>query len=101
MVSSKDKWLPWSVTEWDTGASSSLLRGRMLRFRSYFLVYEYLVQRYLKTHQIERKDISPLWAVTFGAGAGFGLWFSCVMFFVLPALPRLPFSLSLSPYSLL
>jgi solute carrier family 25 carnitine/acylcarnitine transporter 20/29 len=42
----------------------------------YFLTYEALVQRHLRVNGGERGDISPLWAVGFGAAAGYGLWFS-------------------------
>lgn len=42
----------------------------------YFTAYEYLVQRHLKSTGMKREDISPLWAVTYGAAAGYGLWFS-------------------------
>jgi len=41
----------------------------------YFLTYEALVQRHLKSSGGGRGDISPLWAVGYGAAAGYGLWF--------------------------
>ncbi|WWC90590.1 uncharacterized protein L201_005526 [Kwoniella dendrophila CBS 6074] len=42
----------------------------------YFMAYEALVQKHLKSTGIKREDISPLWAVTYGAAAGYALWFS-------------------------
>jgi solute carrier family 25 carnitine/acylcarnitine transporter 20/29 len=51
----------------------------------YFLTYEALVQRHLKVNGGERGDISPLYAVGYGAAAGYGLWFRYVQFlFLLP-----------------
>jgi solute carrier family 25 carnitine/acylcarnitine transporter 20/29 len=44
----------------------------------YFLTYEALVQRHLKQSGGNRGDISPLWAVGYGAAAGYGLWFRYV-----------------------
>jgi len=44
----------------------------------YFLTYEALVQRHLRMEGGERGDISPLWAVGYGAAAGYGLWFRYV-----------------------
>ena len=44
----------------------------------YFLTYEALVQRHLKSTGGGRGDISPLWAVGYGAAAGYGLWFRYV-----------------------
>lgn len=38
------------------------------------MAYEYLVQRYIRVNGVKREDISPLWAVTFGAAAGYALW---------------------------
>lgn len=46
----------------------------------YFLTYEALVQRHLRVNGGERGDISPLWAVGYGAAAGYGLWFRLVFF---------------------
>ena len=40
------------------------------------MAYEALVQRHLKTYNVKREDISPLWAVTYGALAGYALWAS-------------------------
>jgi solute carrier family 25 carnitine/acylcarnitine transporter 20/29 len=45
----------------------------------YFLTYEALVQRHLKSTGGGRGDISPLWAVGYGAAAGYGLWFRYVL----------------------
>ncbi|AFR96606.2 solute carrier family 25 (mitochondrial carnitine/acylcarnitine transporter), member 20/29 [Cryptococcus neoformans C23] len=42
----------------------------------YFLAYEALVQRHLRATNLSRDQISPLWAVTYGAAAGYALWFS-------------------------
>ena len=42
--------------------------------RSYFLAYEWLVQRHIRVNGVKRDEISPLWAVTYGAAAGFALW---------------------------
>ncbi|WVQ72121.1 hypothetical protein IAR50_001666 [Cryptococcus sp. DSM 104548] len=42
----------------------------------YFLAYEGLVQRHIKTTGLKREEISPIWAVTYGAAAGYALWFS-------------------------
>ncbi|CAD6569635.1 MAG: hypothetical protein TREMPRED_005358 [Tremellales sp. Tagirdzhanova-0007] len=47
-----------------------------LGYGSYFLVYEWLVQRHLRMTGAKRDEISPLWAVTYGAAAGYGLWAS-------------------------
>lgn len=47
----------------------------------YFLTYEALVQRHLKVNGGERGDISPLYAVGYGAAAGYGLWFRYVQIF--------------------
>lgn len=55
----------------------------------YFLTYEALVQRHLRVNGGERGDISPFYAVGFGAAAGYGLWFRSV-------LVSHPFSLSVS-----
>lgn len=44
----------------------------------YFLTYEALVQRHLRVNGGERGDISPVYAVGFGAAAGYGLWFRSV-----------------------
>lgn len=44
----------------------------------YFLTYEALVQRHLRVNGGERSDISPLYAVGYGAAAGYGLWFRSV-----------------------
>lgn len=40
----------------------------------YFLVYEYLVQAHCARHGCGREDVSPLWALSYGAAAGYGLW---------------------------
>lgn len=45
----------------------------------YFLTYEALVQRHLRVNGGERGDISPFYAVGFGAAAGYGLWFRLVL----------------------
>ncbi|KAI9637565.1 mitochondrial carrier domain-containing protein [Dioszegia hungarica] len=45
-------------------------------YGSYFMAYEYLVQRHIRVNGVKREDISPLWAVTFGAAAGYALWAS-------------------------
>ncbi|WVF67581.1 hypothetical protein IAT40_002339 [Kwoniella sp. CBS 6097] len=42
----------------------------------YFMAYEALVQKHLRTTGLARDQVSPLWAVTYGAAAGFALWFS-------------------------
>jgi solute carrier family 25 carnitine/acylcarnitine transporter 20/29 len=42
--------------------------------RSYFMAYEYLVQRHMRVNGVKRETISPLWSVTFGAAAGYALW---------------------------
>lgn len=42
--------------------------------RSYFMAYEYLVQRHIRVNGVKREDISPLWAVSYGAAAGYALW---------------------------
>lgn len=44
----------------------------------YFLAYEALVQRHLRATNLSRDQISPLWAITYGAAAGYALWFSSV-----------------------
>lgn len=49
-------------------------RTALMKVRSYFLVYEWLVQRHLRTTGARREDVSPVWAVTYGAAAGYGLW---------------------------
>lgn len=46
----------------------------LTRRRMYFLVYEYLVQSHCARNNCSREDISPLWALTYGATAGYGLW---------------------------
>lgn len=43
-------------------------------YGSYFAAYEYLVQRYTRENGIKREEVSPVWAVTFGAAAGYALW---------------------------
>ena len=43
-------------------------------FRSYFLAYEWLVQRHMLQNRMKREEISPVWACTYGAAAGFALW---------------------------
>lgn len=46
-------------------------------FSSYFAAYEALVQNHLKSSPgLTRSDISPVWAVTYGAAAGYALWAS-------------------------
>ncbi|ORX38374.1 mitochondrial carrier domain-containing protein [Kockovaella imperatae] len=45
-----------------------------LGYGSYFLAYEWLVQRHMNQHNVKREDISPIWAVTYGAAAGYALW---------------------------
>ncbi|ORY35492.1 mitochondrial carrier domain-containing protein [Naematelia encephala] len=45
-----------------------------LGYGSYFLVYEWLVQNHVEKHGVDRKDIAPIWSVTYGAAAGYGLW---------------------------
>ncbi|WVN86295.1 uncharacterized protein L203_101458 [Cryptococcus depauperatus CBS 7841] len=42
----------------------------------YFMAYEALVQKYIQSTGLKREDISPLWAVTYGAIAGYALWLS-------------------------
>ncbi|WWD19161.1 hypothetical protein CI109_103619 [Kwoniella shandongensis] len=42
----------------------------------YFMAYEAMVQQHLKRTGMAREDISPLWAVAYGAAAGYALWFS-------------------------
>jgi solute carrier family 25 carnitine/acylcarnitine transporter 20/29 len=42
--------------------------------RSYFLAYEWLVQRHIREKGVKREEISPVWAVTYGAAAGYALW---------------------------
>jgi len=42
----------------------------------YFLAYEWLVQRHMTSTGMRREEISPVWAVTYGAAAGYALWFS-------------------------
>jgi solute carrier family 25 carnitine/acylcarnitine transporter 20/29 len=39
------------------------------------MAYEWLVQRHIRVNGVKRENISPLWAVTFGAAAGYALWF--------------------------
>lgn len=57
------------------GQASTILRDGA-GYGSYFLAYEWLVQRHIRVNNVKREDISPLWAVTYGAAAGFALWFS-------------------------
>ncbi|KAK4685412.1 hypothetical protein P7C73_g4738, partial [Tremellales sp. Uapishka_1] len=47
-----------------------------LGYGCYFMAYEALVQSHLRRHRIQREEISPLWSVTYGAAAGYALWFS-------------------------
>ena len=44
--------------------------------RSYFLAYEWLVQKHIRDKGVKRDEISPVWAVTYGGAAGFALWFT-------------------------
>ena len=42
------------------------------------MAYEYLVQRHMRQTGQRRDQISPIWAVTYGAAAGYALWFRWV-----------------------
>lgn len=48
--------------------------SRALTPSAYFLVYEYLVQSHCARNACSRADIPPLWALAYGAAAGYGLW---------------------------
>ncbi|KAL7422412.1 Mitochondrial carrier protein ymc2 [Cryptotrichosporon argae] len=54
-----------------------------LGYGSYFLAYEWLVERHMRTHNLRRDEVSPVWAMTYGATAGYALWFSCYPFDVI------------------
>jgi hypothetical protein len=51
-----------------------ILEGVKADERSYFLAYEWLVQKHIRDNGVRRDEISPLWAVTYGGAAGFALW---------------------------
>ncbi|EJT48906.1 hypothetical protein A1Q2_08033 [Trichosporon asahii var. asahii CBS 8904] len=55
------------------GQAATMLRDGV-GYGMYFLVYEYLVQSHCARNNCSREDISPLWALTYGATAGYGLW---------------------------
>lgn len=42
--------------------------------RSYFFAYEALMQRHLRQTGLRREDVSPGFAVLYGAAAGYALW---------------------------
>jgi hypothetical protein len=46
--------------------------------RSYFAAYEALVEYHMRSKGVSRSEISPLWAVTYGAAAGEN---SCIRYF--------------------
>ncbi|GFZ50836.1 Carrier protein YMC1, mitochondrial [Saitozyma sp. JCM 24511] len=65
------------------GGMSGLFKGQVstmwrdgVGYGSYFMAYEWLVQRHIRVNGVKREEISPLWAVTFGAAAGYALWAS-------------------------
>ncbi|WVR09523.1 hypothetical protein IAU60_006591 [Kwoniella sp. DSM 27419] len=67
----------------DGGGLKGVFKGQVptmwrdgVGYGCYFLAYEALVQRHIRTTGLAREDISPLWAVTYGAAAGYALWFS-------------------------
>ncbi|EIW68366.1 hypothetical protein TREMEDRAFT_32480 [Tremella mesenterica DSM 1558] len=76
---------PWdcAVALWKMGGIGGVFKGQVstmwrdgLGYGSYFLAYEYLVQRHIRTKGVKREDIAPIWSVTYGAAAGYALWFS-------------------------
>lgn len=63
----------------DTGTSQPEYEQKqelMAWVRSYFLAYEWLVQRHVRVNGVRREDISPVWSMTYGATAGYALWAS-------------------------
>lgn len=46
----------------------------MVALRSYFFAYEALMQRHMRKENISRSEISPGFAVLYGAAAGYALW---------------------------
>ncbi|KAG8989199.1 Mitochondrial carrier protein ymc2 [Tulasnella sp. 427] len=46
-------------------------------YGAYFWAYEKLVQRHMASHGIKREELSPGYAVLFGAAAGYALW-ACI-----------------------
>ncbi|KAJ9106795.1 hypothetical protein QFC20_003979 [Naganishia adeliensis] len=43
-------------------------------YGAYFACYEALVQRHCQKNNMARADISPIWAVAYGAAGGYALW---------------------------
>ncbi len=39
-------------------------------YRCYFAAYEALIQHHVRSKGVKREDVSPLWAVGYGAAAG-------------------------------
>ncbi|KAL7410622.1 mitochondrial carrier [Mrakia frigida] len=52
-------------------------------YGSYFFAYEALMQRHMRKENITRSEVSPGFAVLYGAAAGYGLWFSIYPFDVI------------------
>lgn len=58
-----------------TGALCILDKANSISIcRAYFACYEALVQRHCQKNNMARTDISPVWAVAYGAAGGYALW---------------------------
>ena len=73
--------LDCAVKLYRAGGVGGVMKGQVLTmwrdglgYGSYFLAYEWLVQRHMNREGMRREDISPIWAVTYGAAAGYALW---------------------------
>lgn len=42
----------------------------------YFLGYEWLIERHMKSNDCSRSEVSTGWAMLYGAGAGYSMWLS-------------------------
>jgi solute carrier family 25 carnitine/acylcarnitine transporter 20/29 len=74
--------LDCAVKLYKQGGTGGIFKGQVatmwrdgVGYGCYFLAYEALVQRHLVKHAIKREELSPLWAVGYGAAAGYALWF--------------------------
>lgn len=78
---------PWDCVRkmYKVGGLGGVFKGQVstiwrdgVGYGAYFAAYEALVQNYLSSHPtLTRSEISPLYAVTFGAAAGYALW-ACI-----------------------
>lgn len=74
---------PWAcaVALYRQGGLAGVFKGQVstiwrdgLGYGSYFLAYEWLVQRHMAREGVKREEIAPVWAVGYGAAAGYALW---------------------------